>query len=310
MATNIGFLKLEIGLSAMSKDDLTDSLAYNSLKVQMLLTFENIIFVSFTIVLNNALKAQKNDEDESCQIALGNLRSEVIKLRNEAAEKDKILLSLVDRVKASEANLAAQFEAHRAEIESLKKKHAEKNEDFDVAKAKQEISESTSARLQKNVDELWESKERYYEKSLDCAKRLKDSFAKVGAYSSEQKFIRGNPEGIIEWIGEEAEAFDEILSDRGDLCAFAGARGVAAILEKTGCEHVKAATQTETVFSVDYTKDPSAEATLMGGKFYSNVWMKGGREITDEAIKRTKNNPMKLEKKLNEPKRLLSVRDA
>jgi hypothetical protein len=31
------------------------------------------------------------------------------------------MLSLVDRVKASEANLAAQSEAHRAEIENLKK---------------------------------------------------------------------------------------------------------------------------------------------------------------------------------------------
>jgi chromosome segregation ATPase len=192
--------------------------------------------------LSNALRAQKNAEEESCQIALGNLWSEVIRFRNEASEKDKILLSLVDRVKVNEANLAAQYKAYRAEIENLKKKLAEKNEDFEVAKAKQEISEWTSVRLQNNVDELRESKERYYEKSLDCAKKLKDSFAKVGAYSSEQKFIRGDPIRIIEWIGEEAEAFEEILSDRGDFCAFAGARGVAAILEKTGCEHVKAAT--------------------------------------------------------------------
>jgi hypothetical protein len=74
-------------------------------------------------------------------------------------------------------------------------------------------------------------------------------------------------------------------SGRGDFCAFAGARGVAAILEKTRCEHIKVAAQTETIFSIDNTKDPSAEATLMGGKFYSNVWMKGGQEIADEAIK-------------------------
>jgi hypothetical protein len=100
---------------------------------------------------------------------------------------------LVDRVKASEANLVVRSEVHRVKIKSLKKKLAEKNEDFDVAKAKQEISEWTSARLQKNVDELRESKERYYKKSLDCAKKLKDSFAKVGAYSSEQNFIRGFP---------------------------------------------------------------------------------------------------------------------
>jgi hypothetical protein len=120
--------------------------------------------------LRNALREQKNAKGESCQIALGNLRAEIIRLRNEALEKNKILLSLVDRVKVSEANLTMQSEAHRAKIENLRKKLAEKSEDFEVAKAKQEISEWTSSRLQKNVDELRESNERYYEKSLDCAK--------------------------------------------------------------------------------------------------------------------------------------------
>jgi hypothetical protein len=110
----------------------------------------------------------------------------------------------------------------------------------------------------------------------------------VGAYSLKQKIIRGNPEGVIEWIGEEAKAFEEILSDRGDFCAFADARGVAAVLEKTVCEHVKVVAQVEVTFSIDDTKEPSAEATLMGEKFYSDVWMKGGREIADEAIKRNK----------------------
>jgi hypothetical protein len=33
MARNMGFPKLEVGLSAMSKDDLADNFAYNSLKV-------------------------------------------------------------------------------------------------------------------------------------------------------------------------------------------------------------------------------------------------------------------------------------
>jgi hypothetical protein len=40
MAKNIGFSKLEVGLSAMSKDDLADNLAYNSLKVQKLWTYK------------------------------------------------------------------------------------------------------------------------------------------------------------------------------------------------------------------------------------------------------------------------------
>jgi hypothetical protein len=37
---------------------------------------------------------------------------------------------------------------------------------------------------------------------------------------------------------------------------------------------------------VENTKYASVEATLMGGKFYSNIWMKGGRELANEAIKK------------------------
>jgi predicted nuclease with TOPRIM domain len=87
-------------------------------------------------------------------MALGNLRSEVITLRNEALEKDKIMFSLVDKLKACEAKLNAQNGAHKAEVEDLKKKLAEMNEKFEVAKAKQEISEMERSRVQKNVEEL------------------------------------------------------------------------------------------------------------------------------------------------------------
>jgi hypothetical protein len=110
----------------------------------------------------------------------------------------------------------------------------------------------------------------------------------VGAYSSEENFIRDDPEGVVEWISGEAKAFEEILSDRGDICAFFGARGIAAILEKAGCDHIKATAQAEATFSIDDTKDPSAEATLVGGKFYSDVWVNGGREFANEIIKKNK----------------------
>jgi hypothetical protein len=172
-------------------------------------------------------------------------------------------------------------------LKSIKqKKLAEANENFELAKVKQEISEWSNVRLEKNVEELHESKERCLDKSLDCVRKLKTSFAKVVAYSSEEKFIRGDPEGVIDWIGEEVEAFEEILRDRGDICAFTGTRGIAAILQKAGCDHVKAAAQTEVAFSIDDTKDPSAEATLVGGKFYSDVWVNGGQELANEIIKK------------------------
>jgi hypothetical protein len=78
---------------------------------------------------------------------------------------------------------------------------------------KHEICEIERSRAQKNCDELRASKEKCYKISLKCAKKLKGSFARVGAYSSEQKFIRGDPDGIVLWISKEVEAFDEILND-------------------------------------------------------------------------------------------------
>jgi hypothetical protein len=141
--------------------------------------------------------------------------------------------------------------------------------------------------LGKTVVELRSSKERCYEKSVECVEKIKTSFANVGAYSSEDNFVRGDPEGPIEWINSEAEAFEEILNDRGDVCAFSGARGIAAILEKSGCDHVKALAQAEATLSIDDTKDPSAEASLVGGKFFTDIWENGGRGMAHEIIKKS-----------------------
>jgi hypothetical protein len=38
---------------------------------------------------------------------------------------------------------------------------------------------------------------------------------------------------------------------------------------------------------VDDTKDPSAEASLMGGKFYTDIWANGGREMAHEIMKKS-----------------------
>jgi hypothetical protein len=60
------------------------------------------------LILSNALRAQKSAEDEGCTMALNNLRSEVIELRNEGIEKDKILNSLINKIKEDEAASKAQ----------------------------------------------------------------------------------------------------------------------------------------------------------------------------------------------------------
>jgi hypothetical protein len=80
------------------------------------------------LILSNASRAQKSAEDEGCTIALNNLRSEVIELRNEGLEKDKILISLVNKIKEDETQYKAQAEAQKAEVEDLRRQLTEANE--------------------------------------------------------------------------------------------------------------------------------------------------------------------------------------
>jgi hypothetical protein len=99
------------------------------------------------------------------------------------------------------------------------------------------------------------------------------------------------------------------LSGRGDVCAFSGARGVASILEKAGCEHVKILAQAEADFSIDDTKDPSAEASLVGGKFFTDVWENGGRGMAHEIIKKVKKILTIQEKQRGQLRKLRNSRD-
>jgi hypothetical protein len=122
---------------------------------------------------------------------------------------------------------------------------------------------------------------------MKCVETIKSSFASVDAFLNESNFVLGDPEGLIDRIKGEAEAFEEILSGRGDICAFSGARGIATILERKGCNHVKSLAQTEAVLSTEDIKDPSVEASLVGGKFFTDIWENGGREMAQEMIKRS-----------------------
>jgi predicted RNase H-like nuclease (RuvC/YqgF family) len=91
------------------------------------------------LILSNALRAQKDAEDEGCTIALSNLRSEVIELRNEGLEKDKILHSLVNKIKEDEAAFKAQAEAQKREIEDLRKQLARAKENAQLKKQNEKL---------------------------------------------------------------------------------------------------------------------------------------------------------------------------
>jgi hypothetical protein len=63
-----------------------------------------------------------------------------------------------------------------------------------------------------------------------------------------------------------------------------GARGAVSLLEKAGFDLAKVVIQLAFIVSTDDVKEPSTEAIALGGKFYYEIWLNGGREIAGEAI--------------------------
>jgi hypothetical protein len=181
----------------------------------------------------------------------------------------------VKRIADLEYALSIQEELHRTEVQGLEKKLDEVTENFNVKQTKREISDTQRLRVQKNVEELHQAKEECYNVAMKCCNKLKDSFAKVGAFSTEQNFISGDPDGVFRWTSGEAEDFEEILSDRRDFCTFADACGAVSLLEKVCCKHANIVVQPGFSISANDIKNPSAKAAVLSGKFYFEVLAEG-----------------------------------
>jgi hypothetical protein len=153
-----------------------------------------------------------------------------------------------------ESALLAQVELHKFEVLKLEEKLDEMSENFEVEKEKREIVETKRNRVQRNIDELRNSKEQCYSITAHCCEKLKGMFTNIGAFSSDRNFVRGDAEGAIKWIESEIEDFDKVLTGRGDFCACVGARGAVSLLEKVDCDHAKVVIQLDFVVSTNDVK--------------------------------------------------------
>jgi hypothetical protein len=77
----------------------------------------------------------------------------------------------------------------------LQGKFNEANENFEVEKAKREIAEAERNWVQKNVDELRESKEQCFSIVTQCCEKLKSMFASVSAFSRTKSLFAAMPKG-------------------------------------------------------------------------------------------------------------------
>ena len=136
---------------------------------------------------------------KSSEASLYSLFEAEQKIKESKKKQEKDIKHIADL----EYALSIQVGLHRSEVQGLEKKLDELTENFNVKQTKREISDTEQLR-----EELHEAKEECYNVAMDYCNKLKNSFAKVGAFSTEQNFIRGDPDWVIRWISGEAEDFD------------------------------------------------------------------------------------------------------
>lgn len=120
MMDKMNYPNLECELFATPKDQLADCLGYNNLKVGKcfyVFLWMWFFFINFLCFLTQGL--QQSFEDESTQIASGNLRSEIIELRHQAEEKEVILDTLANELIENHAKFKKLFEEKYDKILNL-----------------------------------------------------------------------------------------------------------------------------------------------------------------------------------------------
>jgi DNA repair exonuclease SbcCD ATPase subunit len=226
---------------------------------------------------------QRDNEDRKNEIIIEGLENKIKDLEASLEKKD-FLLQVVE---GSLAEAQSQNTKLSEELDNARTILNKKTERFD-----QEIKELQSraeAEAEKNT-KLRESMKDLRNKCTDfatrCVNRLKGIFNSAGATSEE---IAPSAEDIpksFDHIENKVEALDEVITGHEDLCALLASRGTAAAFLKVGCTHAKTVNKPTFSLSTSDLVDIPAEAQIIGNRFITQIWAKGGRELAgDEARK-------------------------
>jgi hypothetical protein len=113
---------------------------------------------------------------------------------------------------------------------------------------------------------------------------LKSIFNSVGATSQEASFSAEDIPGALECVEKEVDVLDEVITGHRDFCALVASRGTATAFIKVGCNHTRVVNRPNFSLSLSDLVDVPAEARIIGNRFITQIWAKGGRELArDEA---------------------------
>ena len=226
---------------------------------------------------------QQDTEDRRNEIIIEGLEDKIKKLEDSLKEKD-ILLQLAE---GSLAEARSQNVKLSEELDEARAALIERSERFEhetkELKAKVETEAERNAKLSETIKNL---RDKYFGFAARCINRLKEIFNSVGATSEEVTSSTEDIPGAFDHIENEVEALDEVITEHRDFYALLASRGTAAAFMKVECNHARAVNKPNFNVSSSDLVDVPTEARIIGNRFITQIWAKGGRELAgDEARK-------------------------
>jgi hypothetical protein len=106
----------------------------------------------------------------------------------------------------------------------------------------------------------------------------------VGASSEKFEPSVEDLPSTFEHIESEVEALDEVIARHGNFCAQLASRGTDVAFMKAGCTHGKIVNRPNFSLSPMDLIDIPSLARSIGNRFITQIWTKGGRDLSsDEA---------------------------
>jgi chromosome segregation ATPase len=189
------------------------------------------------MLLSKALKMQQDAEDRKNKVIIEGLEDKIKKLEDSLKEKDNLLHSAEGSLAetwSQNDKLSRELDEARATLNDRSERF---NREMKELKAKVEAEAEKNAKLSETVKDLQDKCSSF---ATRCINRLKGIFNSVGATSEEiVPSIKDIP-GAFEYIENEVEALDKVITRHEVFCALVASCGTPAIFLKAGCNHARA----------------------------------------------------------------------
>jgi predicted nucleic acid-binding Zn-ribbon protein len=226
---------------------------------------------------------QQEFKDKKNEIIIEALENKIKDFEASLEKKDFLLQAAqgsLTEAQAKNTKLSEELFNARTTLKEESERFEQERKDL---QAKSEAEAEKNMKLQESLKDL---RNKCSDFATRCVHRLKRIFNSVGVSSEEIAPLVEDIPKAFKLIENEVDVLDEVITGHGDFCALLASRGTTATFLKAECTHAKIVNKPTFSLSPSDLVNIPGEARIIGNRFITQIWAKGGRELAgDEAQK-------------------------